>query len=199
MRRLKSRSSAGLAWSCSRCRTTWCLPYLSPGKLLISNRLPSWQCRRLCQWIFRFWLQKVVWLKKYIFVRQIVDTATRTLFMWSTTCPQYQILLELFEKTRLFTKHVCIQLMSWFQIPSHPSTQRRRESIVEQWRRRRRGWGRIWRRRTLGAAHGKHIQVLATLCSFKEVIYICQADSGLQQPGSVVVCSLSAISSLTYV
>ena len=41
MRRLKSRSSDGLAWSCSRCRTTWCLPYLSPGKLLTSNRLPT--------------------------------------------------------------------------------------------------------------------------------------------------------------
>ena len=105
------------------------------------------------------------------------------LIMWSATCPQHQILLlGFFGKTRLFTKHVCRQLMSWFQIPSHPSrTHRRRESIVEQWRRRRRGWWRSWRRRTLGAAHGKHIQVLAAKGSFEEVIYICQADSGLQQ------------------
>ena len=35
------------------------------------------------------------------------------LIMWSATCPQHQILLlGFFGKTRLFTKHVCRQLMS---------------------------------------------------------------------------------------
>ena len=92
-------------------------------------------------------------------------------------CPQHQILLlGFFGQTRLFTKHACRQLISWFQIPSHPSrTQRRWEFTAEWWRRRRRGWGRSWRRRgslrikgsqillkTLGATHGKHIQVLGS-------------------------------------
>ena len=53
--------------------------------------------------------------------------------------------------------------------------------------------------REMFALDWQHIQVLATTNSFTEVIYIYQADSGLQQQGSVVVCSLCAISSLTYV